>query len=132
MNRLDFQGWISLAWVLASPLVINKLVAMGRSDRAPIAVLTAVGVVYLLTVAGAVYLTHEAFSGHMSDDSFGVTLFFAAIAPLLILASPFVIYRLFKAKRPQWAWVAILVVVCAITVDWVALGGIAATQSFRN
>lgn len=132
MIKADYQAWISLAWILASPLVINKLVATGRSDRMPVATLAPVGVVYLLTVAGAVYLAHAAFSGNMSDGSFGVFFFLAAIAPLWILASPFVIYRLFKAERTQWAWVAILLVVGAIAVDWIALGGIAGTQTFRN
>ena len=132
MNKLDFQAWISLAWILASPLAINKLVNTGRSDKVPVAVLTPVGAVYLLTVAGAAYLAHDAFSGNMSDASFRVFFFLAAIAPLWILASPFVIYRLFKSERPQWAWVAVLVVVGAIMIDWIALGGLAGTQTFRN
>ena len=101
MNKLDFQAWISLAWILASPLAINKLVNTGQSDWAVLAVSTLAGTVYVLTVPGAAYLAYKAFSGNMSDASFRVFFFPAAIAPLWILASSFVIYRLFKSERPQ-------------------------------
>ena len=132
MNEVDFLAWISLAWVLVSPLVISKLVDMARLDRVLVGVLAPIGGGYLLTVAAAVYLAHKAFSGRMSDGSFAVFFFLAANAPLWILVSPFVIHRFFKNDRPQWAWVAILLVVGAVMIDWIALGGIAGTQTFRN
>lgn len=136
MNEADFQAWISLAWVFASPLVINKLVKTGRSDRALIAVLTIVGAVYLLTVAGGVYFAYEAFNENLSGVSNIAILFLAAISPVWILISPFVIYRLFKIKRPEWAYVVALTVVGGIVIDCIMLSsflhGLAATQSFRN
>ena len=136
MNETDFQAWISLAWVLASPLVIKKLVRTGRSDRSSTAVLITIGAVYLLTAICAMYLAYEAFTGDMSDASNKAFLFLAAIAPVWILISPFVIYRLFKIKRPEWAGVAILTVAGAVVMDCTLLSavlhGIAETQIFRN
>ena len=136
MNEVDFQAWISLAWVLASPLVINKLVKAGRSNRVSVAVLTIVGAVYLLMAIYAAYLLYEAFAGDMSDASNKAFLFLAAISPVWILISPFVIYRVFKIKRPEWACVAVLTVVGAIVMDCTLLSailhGLAETQTFRN
>ena len=136
MNEVDFQAWISLAWVLASPLVINKLVKAGRSNRVSVAVLTIAGAVYLLTAIYAAYLLYEAFAGDMSDASNKAFLFLAAISPVWILISPFVIYRVFKIKRPEWACVAVLTVVGAIVMDCTLFSaifhGLAETQTFRN
>lgn len=136
MNEVDLQAWISLAWVLASPLVINKLVKAGRSNRVSVAVLTIVGAVYLATVIYAVDLLYEAFAGDMSDASNKAFLFLAAISPVWILISPFVIYGLFKIKRPEWAWVAVLTIVGAVAMDCTLMSaifhGLAETQIFRN
>ncbi|MFM0287496.1 hypothetical protein [Paraburkholderia megapolitana] len=136
MNELDFQEWISLAWILAAPLVINQLVKTGRSNRALIKVLTIAGAAYLLTVAGAMYLAYEAFNGNVGEASNRAILFIIVISPVWILISPFVIYRLFKIKRPEWAWVTVLTAIGAIMADCTILPailqGLAETQVFRN
>ena len=101
-----------------------------------VAVLTIAGAVYLLTAIYAAYLLYEAFAGDMSDASNKAFLFLAAISPVWILISPFVIYRVFKIKRPEWACVAVLTVVGAIVMDCTLLSailhGLAETQTFRN
>lgn len=136
MNAINFPVCISLAWILASPLVIYRLVKTARSDPRLIAVVTIVGAAYLLTVTGAAYIAYEAFAGSMSDALNNAFFFLIVISPIWVLISPFVIYKLFKAKRPVWACVVILMVVGAIVMDYdlipAILRGLAAAETFRN